>query len=359
MSKQVLLMKEPPMHFSHLGLVMPRGEVGSYDSSVTGDPCIVWDQVNGSYRMFYFAQRHENGMEINCCAHAISDSPSSLATGIWKKKGPLKYINEEQLEKGSSKPWILCDPYRPGIPVKINGMYLLFFVVHSHANKIIRCAKAEKLTGPWHIQAQPVLETGFPNCFDGYHVDTVSAYWFESKQKILLFYKGYPMMPQRDQPYSPYGSSTAVAILEPHAQTAQKIGRIIAPSPSRLHWLFGWTSGIQLFPAQRGGWYGLMTGSPTPPIPVTEEPNMREPSPSLGGWAYTPQLFPINGWRAFEKPITTLEDIPKKAQENGEVVNLWRHHLLVDQQGDMYLYYNAGSYGQEQMFCRKACVEKI
>ena len=81
---------------------------------------------------------------------------------------------------------------------------------------------------------------------------------------------------------------------------------------------------------------------------------MREPAPSLGGWAYTAAEWPIQGWRALKEPIEWIEDVPEEARQTGEGVNFWRHHAVIGADGSMYLFYNTGPYGHERMFGRRA-----
>jgi len=346
-------LRHHPHHWERLGLALERGLPGSFDSSVTGDPCVVWDEEFKCYRMFYFAQRHENGREFNSNAHAIAASEQPIPRG-WQKRGPITYSNPEMLLGDAHKPWIMLDPFRPNMPATINGQYWLFTPVWHGSTKRIQAATSSSLNGPWQVKPQPVIEPGAGDAFDGYHTDTVTAYWFADRGEILIFYKGYPMQPQADQPHSPYGSSSAVAVLRPDERQAQKCGRVISSGMHPAHWLTGWVGGLQIFPSEAGGWYGLLNGSPTPPASIAEEPDIREPAPSLGGWAYTPEAWPVSGWRADDLPIETLDEIPLEARQNGEGVNLWRHHGLVTREGQMYLLYNTGPYGQERLFARHA-----
>lgn len=344
----------PPSRWKRLGLVIPRGHGGEFDSSVTGDPCIVWDDEINRFRMFYFAQKHTNAGEVNANGHAVSKSPNAVGAGEWLKRGPLEYENPEALTGPTHKPWILMDPYRPNHPITIDGQYRMYTVSFRGCNKVIQVATSGTLEGPWRVASEPVLDIGRPDDFDGYQVDAVTAYWFEERQTILLVYKGYPKMAQPDLPHSPYGNSTGMAVMKKDDDAARKIGRVIPPSSKPGHWSHGWIGATQLFPAASGGWWGLVSGSPTPPAPVEEEPEMREPAPSIGGWAYTPEEWPISGWTLSAEPIEWIDDIPEHAIRSGEGVNLWRHHILVLPDGGIRLYYNTGSYGQEQMFGREA-----
>jgi hypothetical protein len=178
----------------------------------------------------------------------------------------------------------------------------------------------------------------------------VTAYWFEKRGEILIFYKGYPARPQADTPHSPFGSRNAAAVLKPGERFAKKIGFTILPEPTPGHWGHGWIGGLQIFPSQSGGWYGLLNASPTPPVPISEESEMREPAPSQGGWAYTSQDWPVCGWLLEDDPIEWIQQVPDDAHHVGECTNFWRHHLLILPNKDAYLYYNSGPYGQERLF---------
>jgi hypothetical protein len=346
-------LSHPPANWKRLGIALQRGGPDAYDASVTGDPCIVWDEDANRYRMFYFAQRHENGKEINSIVQALAQT-DMIIPNRWRKLGPVVYRNPDVLLGDAHKPWIMMDPYRPNIPAKVEGKYWLFASIWHRHTKRIQLATADTLSGPWEVRPEPVIDLGSKSSFDGYHNDTVTAYWFAEREQILLFYKGYPAQPQPDQLHSPYGSSSAVAVMRVSDRKARKLGKILSPISHTDHWLAGWVGGIQVFPAAQGGWYGLLNGSPTPPDSVEREPEMREPAPSLGGWAYTAQEWPVSGWEPEATPIEWIEDIPAEAQANGEGVNIWRHHGFVTPDGKLYLLYNSGCYGQEQLFLRVA-----
>lgn len=343
-----------PSNWKRVGNILERGKAGAYDSSVTGDPCIVRDDSIPGYRMFYFGQKHVQGKEVNTIAQAVAHSPQEFDKKSWQKLGPIEYVNPEILKGEAHKPWILMDPYQPNSPVRLEGVYWLFMAVWQGIHKQIMVATARDLSGPWTVKPEIVVSRGESGAFDEYHADTVTAYWFEKQQRILIFYKGYPRLPQQNQIFSPYGSSIGVALLEPGNSAAIKHGKIIEPSTSVDHWATGWIGGIQLFPASNGGWYGLLNASPTPPASPEDEPEMREPAPSLGGWAYTAEPWPLAGWQLHNAPIERLEDVHATAVANGECVNFWRHHILVTAKEVAYLFYNSGSYGQERMFLRKA-----
>ena len=346
--------EQPPETWERLGLIIDRGVPGEFDSSVTGDPCVVWNEARNCYHMFYFAQKHGNRKDVNSNAHAVSLNNENLGPGNWKKLGPLIYANPEALCGETHKPWILMDPYHPNIAVKIEGKYWLFTVSFRGHNKVIQLATSISLDGAWEVNPTPVIDIGPEDAHDGYHVDAVTAFWFEKRNEILLFHMAYPQKPQVSYPHSPYGNGSAVAVMGPNDKKARKLGRILNPSPNSGCWTGGWVGGMQILPAASGGWYGLCNASPTPPVSVKDEPSMREPAPSLGGWAYTPETWPVKGWQAAEQPIEWVEDIPLEAIQVGEGINLWRHHLVVLPNRELYLFYNTGPYGQERMFGRRA-----
>jgi len=335
---------------------MDRGSSRSFDSDVTGDPCIVWDGEERLYRMFYFAQTHTgDGSEVNCVANAVSAGTDLVGPGHWRKLGPVEYTNPESLASGQgSKPWIVMDPHRPNFPAAPDGAFWLLIVSWVKGSKVIQRARASHLRGPWTLQDEPIVRPGEAADFDGLHADTVTAYWFAERQRVLLFYKGYPMRPQKEQTISPWGSSLASAAMGSADDAAQKLGVLLRPAKQSGHWLSGWASTVQLVPRRGGGFWGLGSGSPTPPASVSDEPTMREPAPSLGGWLNTREQFPASGWQASENPIVRIDELSPSAVEDGMGTNLWRHHLLGPINGKLYLFCNSGPYGQEQMFVRVA-----
>ena len=64
--------------------------------------------------------------------------------------------------------------------------------------------------------------------------------------------------------------------------------------------------------------------------------------------------FPTSGWRWTDAPLESTNDVPEGAKAAGEVVNFWRHHLLLPGDGRALLFYNAGDYFQEKLFARLA-----
>ena len=238
-----------PDSWERLGVVIERGEAGTFDSSVTGDPCIIWDDAQNCFRMIYFAQEHINGREVNCNAQAISLSNEDLGPGNWKKLGPLSYTNPEALYGDTHKPWVLMDPFRPNIAAKIGSKYWLFTVTFRGRNKVIQLATSGDLGGQWTVEPEPIIDLGPEDAHDGYHADTVTAYWFEERGELLIYYKSYPLLPQAGHPNSPFGNGSAAAIMNPVSSDVTKLGRILNPAANPEHRTAGWIGGMQIFPA--------------------------------------------------------------------------------------------------------------
>ncbi|MGE5528747.1 MAG: hypothetical protein ACM3X6_06355, partial [Patescibacteria group bacterium] len=114
----------------------------------------------------------------------------------------------------------------------------------------------------------------------------------------------------------------------------------------------GWVGGLQLLPGAKHRWIAVLNASPTPPRQDDSSIHREEPPPSLGGFAYCDEEWPVRGWQWCPEPIEWIEDIPREAIENGEGVNLWRQHILCLPDGRMALFYNSGSYGKEQMYLK-------
>ena len=338
------------------GRAIERGCAGEIDCDVTGDPCIVFDDDAACYRMFYFAQRHDaQRNEQNSVAQALSAGKTGIGPGSWNKIGAVEYTNADRLLGGQGhKPWIVMDPGNPNRAVRPDGRYWLLVVSYIDGSKVIQRARAERLAGPWLLDEYPLIVPGGREEFDGYHVDTVTAYWFADREEVLFFYKGYPARPQPQQSGAPWGSSLAAAVMGADDDRPRKLGPLFPPVEEAGHWLSGWVSSVQLVPRTGGGFWGLVSGSPTPPDSIEREPSMREPAPSLGGWLYTEAEFPVSGWKAEASPIIAIDDLPSGAAAAGMGTNLWRHHLLGPVSGRYYLLCNSGRYGEERMFMRSA-----
>lgn len=342
------VLKQIPKKWDRLGKVMHRGVSGEFDSDVTGDPCIVWDDNRNCYHMFYFAQFKKNGVEHNRDGHAICENPVLDNIKNWKKLGEVQFSNcEEMLGKNTHKPWILMDPYRPNVAARWRDRYWLFTISYEKGSKFIQAAYSSSLDGPWTIDPSLNIKHGGPEEPDGLHLDAVTAYYFEERNKILLFYMAYPIRKQEDTPWTPFGSRSMSAEIDCETGKISKLGTALLTEKNK--WTNGYIGGLQLVKSSVQGWYALINASPTPPCSVEEDADIREPAPSLGGFAFTTEEYPSVGWKAMDPPIEYLEEIPSEACADGEGVNMWRHHLLVTDSHIICLY-NTGSYGNEQMF---------
>ncbi len=340
-----------------MGMVLERGGPQAFDCHVLGDPCIVWDEDIGRYRMFYFAQRREGENEINTIGQAIAAEEGLSIPRSWVKHGPIKLLNPEALKSdwGTHKPWVLSDAYHPNRAVKLHDQYWLFSSTFQEKKKVIHVARAPALTGPWTVQEKPIIDRGAPADADGLHADTPTAFWFEKRQEILIFYMAFPAQAQRNHPHSPFGSSSCAAVMKPTELVATKLGPVIQPINEHGHRSYGWIGGLHLLPATGKGWWATLGGSPTPPVSPSESEHMREPSPAQTGWSFTPEAWPVRGWRVEPNPITNVDRLEPEALAEGEGHNLWRHHVLIDGEGKrLAIYYNTGAYGEERLFGRTA-----
>ncbi|MBI4516913.1 MAG: hypothetical protein HY699_13970 [Deltaproteobacteria bacterium] len=328
----------------HLGpVILPRGPAGAFDSGIVGDPCIVWDEDLGNWRMFYFAL----GESFVGTGVAVARTPSRVDSGDWIKTGRLPLLGP--LAENAHKFWILMDPRRPGQAVRLGTEYVGFFAAFQAGAKIVGRARARHLAGPWHTDAEPVVPNGTAGAFDARGADAPTAYWFADRGRILLYYMAYPAEPQADQPISPLGPCQAAAVLDPGAAKAEKLGPILRPGSHARHWCNGWIGGLQLLPTANHQWVALVNGSATP---VYE--GHGEPDPSVGGWARCDDEFPVAGWKFDLKhsPIELPAQLPQVAKQHGEGHNFWRHYLFVLPDERARIYYNSGAYGSEQIYAR-------
>ena len=349
--------KSIPQKWTRLGKIIPRGTGYDFDSDVTGDPCIVWNEEKSCWHMFYFAQHKENGRECNRNGQAITFDPIFDNISSWKKKGPVKFIvRGEEKDIDTHKPWILMDPYVPNKAIKWKGYFWLFTASIRNGVKFIQAAYSTSLDGPWTIDESLDINPGDQDSPDGLHADGPTAYYFEQEKRILVFYMGYPLKAQ-EYPLSPFGSSSMLAVIDAETGKVEKKGKILFPSSEKENWTRGYIGGFQILPAENG-WFSLINASPSAPSSVEDEPEMREPAPSLGGFAYTGKDFPDGGWKVFSHPLESIEDIPEDAMVKGEKVNMWRHHLLLLlEERKAIILYNSGSYGNEQMFGKIADIQ--
>jgi len=323
--------------------VLARGD--SYDRRVVGDPCIVWDDSVQRWRMFYFA----SGTSGASTAMALSESAEEIGPGDWQKIGLIRFTNPEALlnSKNWHKWWVVMEARRPNRAARIDGRYrALFVTTETGGVKHIQVASSDVLEGPWTVRPQPILSPD-PDRMDGLHCDTPTAFWLEEQQKVLIYYKAYPRLAQKEQPGSPFGSCTVAAWWHPAAELATKGRPVMRPGRSSRDWNRGWTSGAQLlYHKETNRWYSLTSGSPTPP----EADSHREPAPSLAGWA---AVRGFEGEWAVDNetgPLRYPKDLSPEEIEAGLGVNFWRHHLLVTPGGQVRIFFNSGAYGKEQMY---------
>ena len=178
--------KAIPSSWQRLGRVMPRGGRDEFDSDVTGDPCIVWDEERGCYHMFYFAQHKEGAVEHNRDGHAICPNPIVENIHAWKKLGAVRFIRDgKTVDINTHKPWILMDPFVPGKAARWNGYYWLFTASIRDGIKFIQAAYSLSLDGPWTIDESLDILPGLEGAPDGYHAEAPTAYYFQKEKKIL------------------------------------------------------------------------------------------------------------------------------------------------------------------------------
>jgi hypothetical protein len=334
-----------PTEWERCGLAIGRRRTDSGES-VAGDPCIVWDEDVKAWRMFLFYSPPGH-------AHALCRDP--LARGPWSIEGPLPFANPEALLGGGThKPYVVMEGHHPNRAARIDGRYSLVTVSHQEGHKVVQQAWAEKLSGPWTLAETALIGLGAHDEFDAKHADAVSGFFFPERGEILFFYMGYPEVAQPRQ-VSRLGSAQAVAVQRVGEPEARKLGIVLPPCEAPGHWAGGWIGGLQLLPGKDHRWIGLLNASPTAPSASDKAVHREEPPPSLGGFAFCDEEFPIAGWTWCPDPIEWIDDIPESAIAGGEGVNLWRQHLLV-LEGQVALFYNSGSYGREQLYEKRAAL---
>ena len=333
-----------PARWIHGGTVLTRPGSG-IGSHVIGDPCIVRDPAVGGYRMFLFLYPPGHGQSI---CRSLSD----VGPGQWSAPVPLEFTNPEVIPDGTHKPYIVQDAHRPNEAAKIDGRYCLVSVGMGQS-KYIHQAWASSLAGPWTWEKQPLILGGGPGRFDEKHADAVSAFYFPHRGEILYCYMGYPRQPQ-PRAVSPFGNAQGAAIAREGQPGVVKLGPVLPPCQKNGHWASGWVGGMQILPGLKSRWVGLINASPTAPDPANTAVSAEEPPPSLGGFAVCDEEFPVDGWRWCDAPLERMEDIPATARATGEGGNLWRHHILILPDGGVAMFYNAGHYGQEQLYVKFA-----
>jgi hypothetical protein len=331
--------------FMRRGMVLKRPEGGS---SVCGDPCIVWDEALGTWRMFLFLQPPG-------CGQSLCLNPAAPGPGAWEPARPLHFENPQDILGGYvHKPFVVMDPLRPNHAARVGGRFWLLGVACPGGRKVVQQAWAERLEGPWHWEREALIPGGRGADFDARHADAVSGYYFADRGEFLYFYMGYPLL---RQPWaqSPFGSAQGLACRKP-GEKLRKLGPCLPPSPRPGHWASGWVGGLQLLPGTTTPWIALVNASPTPPLPDNPEGGeaREEPAPSLGGFAVCGSAWPVQDWSFRDQPLEWIEDLPEQALQGGEGVNFWRQHLLGLPGGGLELFYNSGAYGREQIYLKSA-----
>jgi hypothetical protein len=331
-----------PTAWTRHGVVLERkhGE----GSSVSGDPCIVWDDAINGWRMVLFYDPPGHAQAV--CTNREEDG----ALGPWKLEGPLPVANPEAVG-GFHKPFIVMDPAHPNHAAKIEGRYCLLVVSFKDGHKHVQRAWSEKLAGPWTFEAKAIIPVGDESDFDAKHTDAVTGYYFSERKEFLYFYMGYPRKAQPRQ-ISPFGSAQAVATQKLGEKVATKRGIILEPCQQAGHWASGWVGGLQLLRGAAHRWVAVVNASPTAPDPGKKAVWTEEPAPSLGGFAWCDEEWPVQGWHFAPEPIEWVKDIPKEALDAGEGYNLWRQFIHILPDGRAALFYNSGYYGREQLYLK-------
>jgi len=338
-----------PRRWTRAGLILPR-QLDEEVSSVSGDPCIAWDEDINGWRMVLFYSPPGHGQ-------AVCRNLNDLGPGNWKFEGPLPVANPEAVEGGMAgtfhfhKPFLVLDPHKVNHAAKINGRYCLLVVAERGRTKFVQRAWSEHLAGPWTFEAEPLIPPGPPGAFDEKHTDAVTGYYFPEREEFIYFYMGYPKTAQ-PRAISPYGSAQGVATQKLGEKHATKHGIILPPCQEAGHWASGYLGGLQILPGAGHRWIALLNASPTAPDPGKNEVWTEEPPPSLGGFAWCDEEWPVRGWHFYPEPIEWIEDVPQSARDNGEGYNLWRHFLHVLPDGRPAVFYNSGYYGKEQLYLK-------
>jgi hypothetical protein len=217
--------------------------------------------------------------------------------------------------------------------------------------KFVQRARSKSLAGPWKWDPEPLIPTGGPGDWDEKHTDAISGFYFPDRDEVLYYYMGYPKKAQ-ERPFSPYGNAQGFATQRSDEAVATKLGMFLAPVPEQGHWAGGYYGGFQIMPGKSHRWIALLNASPTPPTLEDTSVAREEPAPSLGGWAWCDEEWPVKNWHLMPQPMEWIEEIPPDAAANGESTNLWRHHALVLKDGRIAVYYNSGYYGKEQLYLK-------
>jgi hypothetical protein len=147
-----------------------------------------------------------------------------------------------------------------------------------------------------------------------------------------------------------------VAVQKVGESTARKLGMYLPPVPQKGHWASGYFGGFQILPGKTHRWVAVLNASPTPPSVDDTSVAREEPAPSLGGWAWCDEEWPVTNWHLEPEPMEWIENLPADALANGEGTNLWRQHALALPDGRVAVYYNSGYYGKEQLYLKVSAV---
>lgn len=340
---------EIPRSWTRKGLVIARdpqnhgktatGDLCVADYGVVGDPCIVWDEEIAIWRMFLF--RDPPGH-----AQAVS---TKIVDGLPREWSQIRPLNFEGPDFATHKPYVVQLANRPNQAACIRGEYWLVSVMILNGRKFIQRAKSRSLAGPWVWDAEPLIPTGGASDFDEKHTDAVTGFYFPERDEVLYFYMGYPTSIQ-NRAISPFGSAQALAIQSGGGGKATKMGPFLEPVQEQGHWASGWLGGFQLLPGKTHRWIAVLNASPTAPDPWDTSEAKEEPAPSLGGWAYCDEEWPVKNWHLLPQPMEWITEIPKNSE--GEGTNLWRQHALALPDGRIALFYNSGFYGREQLYMK-------
>jgi len=331
-----------PTSWTRQGLVLER-QKNQDGFGVSGDPCIVWDEAIHGWRMVLFHDPPGH-------AQAVCLNDDHFGAGQWQFEGALPVANPEAV--GSfHKPFIVMDPDKPNQAALIDGRYCLLVVNFKDGHKQVQRAWSPKLAGPWTFEPDAVIPVGAGNDFDAKHTDAVTGYYFADRKEFLYFYMGYPAHAQ-PRKISPFGSAQAVATQKLGEKVATKLGVILEPCQEPGHWASGWVGGLQLLCGAQHRWVAVINASPTAPDPGNKAVWNEEPAPSLGGFAWCDEKWPVHGWHFAPEPIEWVKDIPQPALDAGEGYNLWRQFIHVLPDGRPALFYNSGYYGREQLYLK-------
>ena len=181
-------------------------------------------------------------------------------------------------------------------------------------------------------------------------IDT--GYYFAKRKQFLYFYMGYPRVAQ-PRKVSPFGSAQAVAVQGLKDKAATKLGVILEPCQQEGHWASGWVGGLQLLRGAEHRWIAVVNASPTAPNPVTKAVWTEEPPPSLGGFAWCDEEWPL-------RPFPVLGGAPQHVDEGLEHA---RHrpggiHPL-DDQHDAAALWQPGEVAQRVLKCVPVLAEPL